>query len=349
MNDLEILSPAGDFQKLKYAIRYGADAVYLAFDEFGMRTASKNFSYDELESAINYAHSQNVKVYLTVNTYPTNDDVKKMPEFFKKVEKLSPDAFIIADVGVMALAKKYAPSVDIHVSTQANVTNYETALAFKEMGAKRVVLARELSLENIKEIKKNVGDLELECFVHGAMCMSVSGRCSLSNYFTGRDANKGNCSHPCRWSYSISEEKRPGIYFPIEENDKGTFIFNSKDLCMIEYVKELYEAGVTSFKIEGRVKSFYYVATVTNAYKTAKIAVLNGKDYDKEYLLDEVKKVSNRHYTTGFYFNRADESASNYQTSAYERIYDVVGVVESYDEDKKIAKIIQKNKFSLGD
>lgn len=343
----EILAPAGDMERLKYAFAYGADAVYLAYTSFGMRTACNNFTLEELQEAIEYAHSLDKKVYITLNVYALQEQISPIVEFLQKVEPLSPDAFLVADLGILTLIKKYAPTIPIHISTQANITNAASARAFYELGARRVVLARELSLEEIALIRKEVPkDLELECFVHGAMCMSVSGRCHLSQYMTGRDANQGGCAQPCRWSYSVMEQTREGQYFPVESYPEGSYIFNAKDLCMIEYLHQLCEAGIDSFKIEGRAKTFYYVAAVVKAYKEALDAVMNGAPQPQK-ALEEVQKVSHRGYSTGFYFGRPDADATNRETGGYIRHYDVVAIVESACPDG--ALIRQRNKFLVGD
>ena len=274
----EVLSPAGDMECLNSAINFGADAVFLAGSEFGMRTASKNFDKTDLKAAVELAHSKGVKIYVTCNTLPRNSELTRLPEFLAYAQDCGVDAFIIADLGVFEMAKQYAPKVDLHVSTQAGIVNYATANAFYNMGAKRVVLARELPLEEIAEIRAKIPkDLEIECFVHGAMCVSFSGRCLISSYLTGRDANRGDCAQPCRWKYHLYEENRQGQYFPVEETDKGTFLYNSRDLCMIEHIPELVKAGISSLKIEGRAKSAYYAAVITNAYRVAIDAYLKSK------------------------------------------------------------------------
>ncbi len=343
----EILAPAGDMERLQYAFAYGADAVYLAYTSFGMRTACDNFTLEELQEAIEYAHARNKKVYITLNVYALQEQLGLIADFLKKVEPLQPDAFLVADLGVLSLAKQYAPSIPIHISTQANITNAASARAFYELGARRVVLARELSLEEIRSIRNDVpADLELECFVHGAMCMSVSGRCHLSQYMTGRDANQGGCAQPCRWSYTVMEQTRPGQYFPVESHAEGSYIFNAKDLCMIEHLQELCEAGINSFKIEGRAKTFYYVAAVVKAYREALDAVMSGAS-QPEKALKEVQKVSHRGYSTGFYFGRPDADATNRETGGYIRKYDVVAVVEKADAVSAVIR--QRNKFVCGD
>lgn len=345
---VELLSPAGDMERLMSAIDFGADAVYLAGNEFGMRTSPANFSIDELKKAVDYAHSQNVKVYLTCNVLPRNDEIKRMPEFIKTVAEIGVDALIVADIGVFNLVKKYAPGVDIHVSTQAGIVNYITANSFYEMGAKRVVLARELSLDEIKVIRENTPkDLEIEAFVHGSMCVSFSGRCLISSYMTNRDANRGDCAQPCRWKYHLVEENRPGQYFPIEENSKGTYLYNSKDLCMIEHLDKLIEAGVTSLKIEGRAKSAYYVSVVTNAYRQALDDYYNHRESWKleNWILEEMDKVSHRAYSKGFFFG--DEPGQVTENGGYIREYDVVAVCDGYKDGT--AQLSQRNKFFKGD
>ena len=347
-NKYEVLSPAGDLECLISAVNFGADAVYLAGQQFGMRTASKNFGYDDLKKGIDYAHSKGVKVYITCNTLPRSSELSQLPEFLKTSQTLGADAFIIADLGVMELAKKYAPDVERHVSTQAGIVNYETANAFYNMGAKRIVLARELSIPEIKEIRQNIpDDLEIEVFVHGAMCVSFSGRCLISSYMTGRDANRGDCAQPCRWKYHLFEENREGQYFPVEETENGTFLYNSRDLCMIEHIPELLEAGVTSLKIEGRAKSAYYTSVVTNAYSHAV------RDYERmgsEYTLaswikEELNKISHREYNTGFFFGHEPGQVTG--NGGYIREYDVVAVCEESGEEYNI--ITQRNKFYKGD
>ncbi len=348
LNKIELLSPAGDMERLKASIDFGADAVYLAGNEFGMRTSSSNFSLEELDEAVKLAHSRNVQIYLTCNTVPRNDEIKRLPEFLEEVDKIGIDALIISDIGVMELAKKYAPNVEIHISTQAGVANYMTANTLYNLGAKRVVLARELSLDEIRFIKDNVpSELELEVFVHGSMCVSFSGRCLISNYMTGRDANRGDCAQPCRWKYHLTEENRPGEYFPIEEDSKGTYFFNSKDLCMIDYIDKLIESGASSLKIEGRAKSAYYTSVVTNAYRHAIDDYYNDKDNWslKPWIKDEMNKVSHRPYSNGFFFGK--EPGQHYESGGYIRDYDVVAVCDDYKDG--IATISQRNKFLKGD
>lgn len=352
MNKPELLAPAGDLEKLKMAIIYGADAVYIGGEEFGLRKASKNFTLEDIEKGIKFAHDRDRKVYVTLNIIPHNEDLVGLDEYVLELEKIGVDGVIVADPGVFSVIRRVAPNIHIHLSTQASATNYETIKFWYDLGIRRVVVARELSLDEIKEIKESLPeDLEIEAFVHGAMCISYSGRCLLSNYMVGRDANRGECAHPCRWKYSLMEEKRPGEYFPIYENEKGTFIFNSKDLCMIENIPELIEAGVCSFKIEGRVKSQYYVATVIRSYRKAIDEYFRLKeDYVyKEEWLEEIKKASYRDFTTGFYFKKPTGEDQVYGSSSYIREYDFVGLVLDYDEKTEIATIEQRNRMFVGD
>lgn len=345
----ELLSPAGDREKLETALQYGADAVYLAGEEFGMRIASENFTQDSIADAIDYAHKAGASVYVTLNTMPRNDEVARLPEFLEILEDAKADGAIVADIGVLNAVKKYAPNVKIHISTQASIVNYQSANAWHDLGADRIVLARELSLEEIREIRSRTPDtLEIEAFVHGAMCMSYSGRCMLSTYMTGRDSNRGRCAQPCRWKYAVMEEKRPGEYYPIEEDGAGTYIFNSKDMCMIEHIPELIEAGIDSFKIEGRVKSAFYNATITNAYRMAIDSYLENPDSwnPKGPWAEEVHKVSHREYFTGFYFG---EKPSEYHLdSMYIRDWDVAAMVLDCDAEGN-ARISVRNRFFAGD
>ena len=346
----EILAPAGDVERLKAAVNFGADAVYLAGQEFGMRTSSNNFTHEELVKAVKLAHENNVKVYLTCNTLPRNDEISRLPEFIQSAANAGIDAFIVADVGILQLAKKYAPDVDVHISTQAGVVNFLTARTFYELGAKRVVLARELTLDEISTIRaKTNKSLELEVFVHGSMCVSFSGRCLLSNYLTGRDANRGDCAQPCRWKYHLVEETRPGQYFPINEEKNGTYIFNSRDLCMIEHIPELVDAGVDSFKIEGRAKSEYYTAIVTYAYRNAIDEYLKNPTDDfkpSQWILDEMEKMSHREYTTGFNFGPI-ENGQVTDTGGYIRNWDVCALFKDYSNGRLI--VSQRNRFFEGD
>lgn len=350
MRNIELLSPCGDFERLKLALKFGADAVYLAGEMFGMRTNPSNFDADELKKAVELVHSLGKKVYLTCNTLPKNDEIEKLPDFLKYAEQIGIDAFIIADIGVMAMAKKYAASVDIHMSTQVGIVNYQTANTLYEMGASRIVTARELSLDEIKVIRdKTPSDLEIEVFVHGAMCMSFSGRCILSDYMTHRDANRGDCAQPCRWKYHLVEETRPGQYFPINEEKNGTYIFNSRDLCMIEHIPELVNAGVDSFKIEGRAKSEYYTAIVTYAYRNAIDEYLKKPSNDfkvPQWILDEMEKMSHREYTTGFNFGPIKNGQVT-DTGGYIRNWDVCALFKEYKNGRLV--VSQRNRFFEGD
>ncbi len=349
MKKVELLAPAGNMEKLKMAILYGADAVYLAGEEFGLRTASDNFTIEEMKEGIDFVHEKGKKAYLTMNIIPHNDDIFKVSEFIEKAASTGIDAVIVSDPGMLTVIKKTVPKLDIHISTQGNITNSESVSFWHSAGASRVVLARELSISEIKEIHENIPkEMELEVFVHGAMCISYSGRCLLSNYMTGRDSNKGDCAQPCRWKYHLMEEKRPGEYFPVQEDKRGTFIFNSKDLCMIRHIPELISSGVSSLKIEGRVKSSFYVATVVKAYREAINAYYNNQPYD-DRLFDEISKVSNRDFTTGFFFGKPGSDDHNYSTSSYIRNYDFVGLVKGYDTDKEMVIIEQRNRFKVGD
>lgn len=350
MRNIELLSPAGDFERLKLALKFGADAVYLGGEQFGMRTNPSNFNADQLKNAVELAHSLGKKIYLTCNTLPRNQEIEYLPEFLKYAADIHVDAFIIADIGVMALAKKYAPDVEIHMSTQVGIVNYQTANTLYDMGAKRVVTARELSLEEIKTIReKTPSDLEIEVFVHGAMCMSFSGRCILSDYMVGRDANRGDCAQPCRWKYSLVEETRPGQYFPINQDDSGTYIFNSRDLCMIEHIPELVDAGVDSFKIEGRAKSEYYTAIVTYAYRNAIDEYLKNPSPDfkvPQWILDEMEKMSHREYTTGFNFGPM-KNGQVLDNGGYIRKWDVCALYKDYRNGRLV--VDQRNRFYQGD
>ena len=345
----EVLAPAGDMEKLRFAVAYGADAVYLAGKAYGMRTASGNFTPEELAEAVQYCHARGVKVYVTVNTLPRDDEMERLPAYLSQLDEIGVDALILADLGVLMLAKRHAPHCQIHISTQTSIVNAHAAAAWHELGASRVVLARELTLEQIAHIRKNTPDtLELEAFVHGAMCMAYSGRCMLSQYLAGRDANRGNCAQPCRWGYSVVEQYRPGEYMPIEEDEHGTYIFNSKDMNMLPFVDKVAQAGIDSLKIEGRVKTSYYAAVVTNAYRRA--AELYAADplhfTPPQELLEEVLKVSHREYFTGFYFG--DPKTQHMADSTYIREWDVCAVVEECDEQGS-ARLRHKNKFFAAD
>ena len=342
--ELELLSPAGDYERLVMAVQYGADAVYLAGREFGMRAAAANFDNDTLIRGVEYAHRAGVRVYVTCNTLPREDELQRLPDYLAFLQAAGVDALIIADLGVLSLAKKYAPHVKKHVSTQLGVVNSATANFLYDQGADTVVLARELSLDEIRQIRINTPkDLRLEAFVHGAMCVSFSGRCLLSNYLADRDANRGQCAQPCRWKYHLVEETRPGEYFEISE-DKGTYILNSNDMRMIEHLPELIDAGITSFKIEGRMKSAYYTAIITNAYRHAIDAALLGEPLDPVWIA-ETEKVSHRNYSTGFFFGYPGQ---HYGSSSYSQTADIVAVVESCDEEGN-ALLTQRNRFFAGD
>ena len=343
----EVLAPAGDMERLKAAIRYGADAVYLGSTEFGMRASAASFGVEELPRAVELAHTAGVKVYLTCNTLPRNGEIDRMGDFLRWAGDCGVDAFIVTDMGVLGLLREVLPEAELHISTQAGVVNWRTAAEFYRMGARRVVLARELSLEEIREIRQRAPqELELEVFVHGAMCMSVSGRCLLSNYMTGRDANRGQCAQPCRWNYRLVEEKRPGQYYPVFEDEAGSYILNAKDLCLLEHLRELIEAGVSSLKIEGRAKSAYYVSVVANAYRVA----VDGYRADPagwkcpEWLSEEVRKVSHREYSTGFLFGTPDQRCSQ---GGYVRNWDIMAVVERWEDGMAFCR--QRNKFCAGE
>ena len=344
----EILAPAGDMECIKNSLKFGADAVYLAGKQFGMRTASKNFDNDELKKAVELAHSYGSKLYVTCNTLPRNNEMAVLPDFLSYADEIGVDAFIIADLGVFELAKKYAPNVERHISTQAGIVNSVTANAWYNMGASRVVLAREMTFDDIVDIRAKIPkELEIECFVHGAMCVSFSGRCLISSYLTGRDANRGDCAQPCRWKYHLYEENREGQFFPVEEADGGTYLYNSRDMCMIEHIPELIESGISSLKIEGRAKSAYYCAVTTNAYSHAV------NDYMKErenytlkpWIKEELEKISHREYNTGFYLGKEPGQVTS--NGGYIRHYDVVAVCES--NEGNVSNITQRNKFFVGD
>ena len=342
---IELLAPAGDMERLRMSLAYGADAVYLAGTDFGMRSFAGNFTPEELKQAVALCHSRGVAVHVTCNTMPRNGEIARMPEWLEYLQELGVDAAILADVGVLSLLKKHAPKLKAHISTQASVSNYQAAAAWYELGASRVILARELSLDEIREIRaKAPRELELEAFVHGAMCVSYSGRCLLSNYMTGRDANRGACAQPCRYQYALVEEKRPGEYFPIGEDAGGAYIMNSKDMCMIDHIPELIDAGLDSLKIEGRAKSAYYAAVVTGAYRHAIDAALDGRPLDPVWR-DEVEKVSHRPYSTGFYFGEPGQHTSH---SRYVRDWQIMAVVTSCAPDGT-ALCELRNKLSAGD
>ena len=345
---VELLAPAGDSECLESALSFGADAVYLAGTQYGMRTASKNFTPCELKKAVEKAHKKGTKVHVTCNTLPRNNEIDQLPEFLRIVQDCGVDALIIADVGVMSLAAKYAPDVQRHVSTQAGVVNYVTARTLYDMGASRVVLARELSLDEIADLRaKTPRELEIETFVHGSMCVSFSGRCLISSYMTGRDANRGDCAQPCRWKYHLFEEHRDGQYFPVEETEDGTFLYNSRDLCMIEHIPELVNAGIDSLKIEGRAKSAYYVAVITNAYRHAidEYYASEGKAPLSKWIREELEKISHREYSTGFFFG--GEPGQVTDNGGYIRKYEIVAVCDEYKNNT--AFLTQRNRFFTGD
>ena len=347
---IEVLSPAGNMDKLKMAIRYGADAVYCAGQSFGLRASSSNFSNEELKEAVEFVHSHGKKIYVTCNIIPHNEDLVGLEDYLKFLESIKVDAIIVADLGIFLLAKRVAPNLERHVSTQANTTNYLTTEFWKEQGATRVVVAREVSIADIKTMKE-AADIEIEAFVHGAMCISYSGRCLLSNYFTTRDANRGQCTQACRWKYSLAEENRPGEYYPIEEDQHGTYIFNSKDLCLLKYIPDLVEAGVDSLKIEGRMKSVHYAATVTKVYREAVDSYLaDPEHYEvKPEWIEELEKISHRPYTEGFSVEKPDETAQNYGQSSNTQTHDFIGLVEGYNVEEGYAYLEQRNNFKVGD
>lgn len=348
----ELLIPASSLEVLKTAVIYGADAVYIGGEAFGLRAKAKNFSKSDIKEGIEFAHNHKVKVYITANILAHNDDLDGAREYFRELKEVKPDALIIADPGMFMIAKEECPELELHISTQANNTNYLTYRFWHAQGASRVVSARELSLKEIKEIRDHIPeDLEIESFIHGAMCMSYSGRCLLSNYFTGRDANKGECTHPCRWKYSLVEETRPGEYMPVYENERGTYIFNSKDLCMIEYIPEVVAAGINSLKIEGRMKTALYVATVARTYRKAIDDYFTSEELyrsNMNWYTSEIAKCTYRNFTTGFYFGKPDENTQIYETNTYINDYIYLGTIEQIDENG-YASLQQKNKFQVGD
>ena len=345
----ELLAPAGNLEKMKMAVLYGADAVYLGGKAFGLRAFGGNFTYEELKEAVDFAHARGRKVYVTVNIFPHNSDIEKMPDYLRYLQEINVDALLVADLGVFMLCRKLIPDMELHISTQANNTNWATVNAWKELGAKRVVLAREMSLNEIREIRAKC-DVDLEMFMHGAMCISYSGRCLLSNYFTGRDSNRGSCAQSCRWKYALVEETRPGKYFPIEEDDRGTYIMNSKDMCLMPHIKDVIESGVDSLKIEGRMKSVHYAASVTKAYRLAIDSYFADPEnftVKKEWL-DELEKVSHRAYTTGFYYHQPDADDQIYGKTSYDQTSDFVGLVRSYDAATGYAVVEQRNNMKAG-
>ena len=348
----ELLIPASSLEVLKIAVIYGADAVYIGGEAFGLRAKAKNFSMEEIREGIAFAHAHDVKVYITANILAHNGDLDGVREYFAELREIKPDALIISDPGVYMIAKEVCPEIERHISTQANNTNYGTYRFWYEQGAKRVVSARELSLAEIKEIRANIpDDLEIETFIHGAMCISYSGRCLLSNYFTGRDANQGACTHPCRWKYAVVEEKRPGEYLPVYENERGTYIFNSKDLCMIEHIPELMESGIDSFKIEGRMKTALYVATVARTYQRAIDDYKQSPELYREHMAWYQEQISNctyRQFTTGFFFGKPSDEAQIYDNNTYVKEYTYLGIVGEQNEEG-LYRVEQRNKFSVGE
>lgn len=348
----ELLVPAGSLEVLKIAVIYGADAVYIGGESFGLRAKAKNFTLEEMEQGIAFAHAHQAKVYVTANIFAHNGDLAGVREYFEKLQEIKPDALIISDLGVFKIARQVCPQIEVHISTQANNTNYESLLFWHELGAKRVVCARELSLAEIGDMRRMIPDtLEIEAFVHGAMCISYSGRCLLSNYFTGRDANQGACTHPCRWQYAVVEEKRPGEYLPVYENERGTYIFNSKDLCMIEHIPDLIRAGIDSFKIEGRMKTALYIATVARTYRRAIDDCLESLALYEEHLpwyRQQIASGTFRQYTTGFFYGKPSDEAQVYDSNDYVKNYTYLGIIETCN-DEGYYRIEQRNKFSVGD
>ena len=348
----ELLIPASSLEVLKTAVIFGADAVYIGGEEFGLRAKAKNFTLEEMSEGIAFAHEHGVKVYVTANILAHNYDLDGIREYFRQLKEIGPDALIIADPGVFMIAKEICPEIERHISTQANNTNYETYRFWWELGAKRVVSARELSLKEIAEIRRNIPqEMEIESFVHGAMCISYSGRCLLSNYFTGRDANRGACTHPCRWKYAVVEETRPGEYMPVEENERGTYIFNSKDLCMIEHIPDLIAAGIDSLKVEGRMKTALYVATVARTYRKALDDFRESPETYQDNMdryRDQISNCTYRQFTTGFFYGKPDETSQIYDSNTYVKEYTYLGIVGGTNEDG-LCSIEQRNKFSVGE
>ncbi|MGI6205552.1 MAG: peptidase U32 family protein [Anaerovoracaceae bacterium] len=352
MDKIELLAPAGDAEKLRVAVDYGADAVYFGGAGFSLRAAAGNFTADEMKEGVKYAHDHGVKVYMTINIFAHNDDIAKLPDFLDSIADIDIDGFLVSDPGVMMILREKRPGAEIHLSTQANTTNYLTARYWHDQGVKRIVAAREMTLKELEEFKRNLpDDMEIEVFVHGAMCMSYSGRCLLSNYMTGRDANRGMCAHPCRYHYALVEEKRPGEYFPVEEDDRGSYILNSKDLCMIEHMPDLIKLGITSAKIEGRMKSVFYLASVVRVYREAIDTYYRDPEHYKfnPDWLTELSKASHRRFSTGFFYGKPGAEAQNYESSAYIREYAFIGIVKSYDGGTHTAVIEQRNNFRVGD
>ena len=352
MKKVELLAPAGDFEKLKIAVEYGADAVYFGGEMFSLRSGAGNMTIDEIKEGIKYAHEKGVRCHMAMNVYAHNEDIEPLRNYLQQIKELDIDAFIVSDPAVITIIREIIPDAEFHLSTQANMTNYVTAKFWHDIGIKRLVLARELTLDEIREIRAKTPDtLDIESFVHGAMCISYSGRCLLSNFMTGRDANRGECAHPCRYKYRLEEEKRPGEYWPVDEDNRGTYIFNSKDLCMLEHIPELIDTGIMSFKIEGRMKSIFYIAHVVGAYRKAIDAYYedpNNYSYNPEWFT-EMCKASHREFTTGFYFRKPTNEDQNYLTSAYTRDYSFTGIVKNYDPETGMAIVEQRNRMFIGD
>lgn len=352
MRELELLVPASSLEVLKVAVVFGADAVYIGGEVFGLRAKAKNFSPEDMREGIDFAHAHGVRVYVTANILAHNDDLEGVRKYFTELKEIKPDALIISDPGIFTIAKEICPEIEIHISTQANNTNYGTYQFWYQQGAKRVVSARELSLEEIKGIRAHIPeDMEIETFIHGAMCISYSGRCLLSNYFTGRDANRGACTHPCRWKYAVVEETRPGEYMPVYENERGTYIFNSKDLCMIEHIPEMIEAGIDSFKIEGRMKTALYVATVARTYRKAIDDYLESEEIYQKHMpwyLEQISNCTYRQFTTGFFFGKPDETTQIYDSNTYVKEYTYLGIAGERNSEG-MYRIEQRNKFSVGE
>jgi len=349
---VELLAPAGDLEKLKVALLYGADAVYIGGQTFGLRASARNFTIEDMKTGIAFAHDLGKKVYVTLNIIPHNNDLVELPNYLEELKDLGIDALILSDPGTLSCVKEHLPEMEIHLSTQANTTNYMSAGFWYKQGIKRIILARELSFVEIGEIVKNTPEeLEFESFVHGAMCISYSGRCLLSNYMSGRDANKGECAHPCRWKYHLVEEKRPGEYMPVVEDENGTYFFNSKDLCMIQFIPELIQSGLHSFKIEGRMKSVYYVAAIVRSYRKAidSYYELGDRYQFKAEWLEDIKKASHREFTTGFYLDKPGFEEQLYTNSSYIREYDFLGLVLDYDDNTSMATVEQRNRIFKND
>ena len=345
----ELLAPAGNLEKLKMAVLYGADAVYLGGKSFGLRAFGGNFSREELKEAMDFAHARGKKVYVTVNIFPHNGDLEGLPDYLQYLQSIQADALLVADLGVFMMCRKLIPDMELHISTQANNTNWASVNAWKELGASRVVLAREMSLAEIRKIRSKC-DVDLEMFMHGAMCISYSGRCLLSNYFTGRDSNRGSCAQSCRWKYALVEETRPGKYFPIEEDERGTYIMNSKDMCLMPNIRDVIESGVDSLKIEGRMKSVHYAASVTKAYRLAIDSYFEDPEHFevRQEWMDELEKVSHRAYTTGFYYHQPTAEDQIYGKTSYDQTSDFVGLVRSYDPATGYAVVEQRNNMKQG-